>query len=86
VGFFFIYKKHIKNLDIFFKTWYNIYIELRRAYMEKINYAERSGELMAMVKIARNIIKKVEFEEDTFAALEAKTWLKVLEEMEYVQE
>jgi hypothetical protein len=54
--------------------------------MEKINYAERSGELMAMVKIARNIIKKVEFEEDTFAALEAKTWLKVLEEMEYVQE
>jgi hypothetical protein len=54
--------------------------------MEKIDFAERSGELMAMVKIARSIIRKVEFEEDSFAALEAKTWLEVLKEMEYVQE
>lgn len=51
--------------------------------MTETNYAIRAGDLLALVKMAKGIIERLEVDELDF---ETKAWLEVVESRDYIME
>lgn len=51
--------------------------------MTETDYAIRAGDLLALVKIAKGIIERLEIDELDF---ETKAWLEVVESRDYIME
>lgn len=55
--------------------------------MTETNYAVRAGDLLALVKTAKQIIDNTDFENSTtFTKFQAEAWLEVVQSRDYIME